>query len=50
MYKQLTSGQRYTISILLQKKTPKSEIAELIGVDRSTVYREIKPKSGKQGK
>lgn len=50
MYKQLTSGQRYTISILLQKKTPKSEIAELIGVDRSTVYREIKRNSGKQGK
>ena len=33
-----------------ESATPKSEIAELIGVDRSTVYREIKRNSGKQGK
>lgn len=32
MYKQLTSEQRYTISVLLQRKCAKKEIAHAIGV------------------
>ncbi|MCI5980827.1 MAG: helix-turn-helix domain-containing protein, partial [Muribaculaceae bacterium] len=40
MYKQLTSEQRYTISVLLQKKFSLSFIAETIGVSVSTVSRE----------
>ncbi|TXJ58924.1 helix-turn-helix domain-containing protein, partial [Prevotella brunnea] len=41
MYKQLTSEQRYTISVLLQKKLSISFIAEKIGVSVSTVSLEI---------
>lgn len=41
MYKQLTSGQRYTIYALLQKEFSKKSIASCIGVHVSTVYREI---------
>ncbi len=41
MYKQLTSGQRYTIFALLQKGFSKMEIASTIGVHFSTVYREV---------
>lgn len=41
MYKQLTSGQRYTIFALLQKGFSKKEIASTIGVHFSTVYREV---------
>lgn len=37
MYKQLTSEQRYTISVLLQKKMTLSFIAETIKVSVSTV-------------
>jgi IS30 family transposase len=40
--KQLTSLQRNQIEVLLQIKTPKKKVAELIGTDKSTVYREIK--------
>ncbi|MBQ7462998.1 MAG: helix-turn-helix domain-containing protein, partial [Bacteroidaceae bacterium] len=35
MYKQLTSEQRYTISVLLQRKCTKNEIAHAIGVSNS---------------
>lgn len=41
MYKQLTSEQRYTISVLLQKKKSKTFIADTINVSVSTIYREI---------
>lgn len=41
MYKQLTREQRYTIYVLLQKGKSKKEIASTIGVNKSTVYREI---------
>ncbi len=44
-FHQLTSEQRYTIPILLQKEMSKKAIAEAIGVHRSTVYREIKRNS-----
>lgn len=37
MYKQLTSGQRYTIFALLQKGFSKKEIASTIGGKKKTV-------------
>lgn len=49
MYKQLTSEQRYTISILLQQGMKKKSIAEAIKVHPSTISREIKRNSGKLG-
>ena len=50
MYKQLTSEQRYTISVLLQKGEKKSAIAKAIGVNPSTITRELRRNSGSQGK
>ena len=41
MYKQLTSEQRYTISVLLSIGLKKKEIAEAIGVSNSTITREL---------
>jgi len=41
-YQQLTQGQRYQIGAFLRIGMKKSEIARMIGVDRSTVWREIK--------
>lgn len=49
MYKQLTSEQRYTISVLLQKKFSLSFIAETIGVSVSTVSRERRRNSNTKG-
>ncbi|WP_320055088.1 helix-turn-helix domain-containing protein [Segatella maculosa] len=49
MYKQLTSEQRYTISVLLQKKCSLSFIAKTIGVCVSTVSREKRRNSNVQG-
>ena len=49
MYKQLTSEQRYTISVLLQKKCSFSFIAKTIGVSVSTVSREKRRNSNVQG-
>lgn len=49
MYKQLTSKQRYTINVLLQKKMTQSFIAATIGVSASTVSREIKRNSNGNG-
>lgn len=49
MYKQLTSGQRYTISVLLSKGLKKKEIAEAIGVSNSTITRELQRNSSKRG-
>ena len=46
MYKQLTSEQRYTISVLLQNRTKQKEITEAINVSTSTVSREIRRNSG----
>ena len=46
MYKQLTSEQRYTISVLLQNRTKQKEIAKAINVSPSTVSREIRRNSG----
>ena len=49
MYKQLASEQRYTISVLLQKKCSLSFIAKTIGVCVSTVSREKRRNSNVQG-
>ena len=49
-YKQLISEQRYTISILLQNGKRKKEIAEAINVSPSTISRELKRNSGKNGR
>ena len=46
MYKQLTSEQRYTISVLLQNRTKQKDIAKAINVSASTVSREIRHNSG----
>ena len=50
MYKQLTSEQRYTISVLLQKGETKSAIAKAIGVHPSTITRELRRNTGSRGK
>ena len=49
MYKQLTSEQRYTISVLLQRKCTKKEIAHAIGVSNSTIARELRRNSSSRG-
>ena len=41
-YKQLTLGQRYQIAALLKIGTTQTAIAKIIGVDKSTVSRELK--------
>ena len=50
MYKQLTSEQRYTISLLLQNRTKQKEIAKAINVSPGTVSREIRRNSGVRGR
>lgn len=40
--KYMTEYERYQLEVLLKKKTPVKEIAELLGKHRSTIYREIK--------
>ena len=49
MYKPLTSEQRYTTSVLLQKEMSLSFIASAINVSKSTVSREIRRNSDKNG-
>ena len=49
MYKQLTSEQRYTISVLLQNRTKRKDIAKAINVHPSTITRELKRNSGVRG-
>lgn len=41
-YKQLTAAQRSKIEVLLQEKYTPTKIAVSIGVDKSTVSRELK--------
>ena len=48
-YKQLILEQRIQLEVLLRTKTPISKIAKLIGVHRSTIYRELLRNSGTQG-
>ncbi len=46
-YSHLIPEQRYTIDVMLQKKTSRKEIAETIGVSQSTLSREISRNGGK---
>lgn len=46
---QLTSEQRYQIRALMQTNQPPTTIAKIIGVDRSTIYRELKRNTGQRG-
>ncbi len=48
-YKQLTSEQRYTIYVLLQKGTRRKDIAKAIKVSPSTISRELIRNSGTRG-
>lgn len=48
-YKQITPEQRIEIGILLKKEISKTEIACLLGVNRSTVHRELKRNKSKRG-
>jgi len=48
-YKQLTKEKRLQIEVLLKKMIPATEIANLIGFHKSTIYREIKRHGGIRG-
>ncbi|MBQ2301597.1 MAG: IS30 family transposase [Bacteroidaceae bacterium] len=50
MYSHLTREQRYVIYLELQRGTPQKAIAQLIGVSKSTVSREIRRNSSPNGK
>jgi len=41
MSKYITREQRYAISMMLKTQMSKKEIAKALGVDKSTIYREI---------
>ena len=49
MYHQLTSQQRSQIFALLQRKTPRKEIALIVGRSQSTLCRELKRNSKAKG-
>ena len=49
-YRQLTSGERYTISTLKRQGFTVSEIAYEIGRHRSTIYRELKRNACNDGR
>lgn len=49
MYKQLTSEQRSQIFALPQRKSPRKEIARIVGISESTLSRELKRNSGPSG-
>lgn len=48
-YTQLTQQQRYQIHILMKADHTQSKVAELIGVDKSTISRELRRNSGQRG-
>ena len=48
-YHQLTREQRYGIYTLLKTGRNQSEIAELIGVHKSTICRELRRNLGQSG-
>ena len=48
-YKQLISQQRSQIFALLQRKTPRKEIALIVGCSQSTISREIRRNSTEKG-
>ncbi len=47
--KHLTREQRYAISLMLKEKKTQKEIADAIGVNKSTVCREIRRNSSRRG-
>ena len=47
--KHLTKEQRYAISLMLKEKKTQKEIADAIGVNKSTVCREIQRNSSRKG-
>lgn len=49
-YKQLTLSQRYQISALLELRTSITTIADIIGVNKSTVSRELKRNTPSRGR
>lgn len=50
MYKQLTSEQRSQIFALFQRKSPRKEIAHIVGITQSTLSRELKRNGSPSGK
>jgi IS30 family transposase len=48
-YHQLTQAQRYQIYALQKTKHTRTEIAEVIGVHKSSVSRELKRNQGQRG-
>jgi IS30 family transposase len=48
-YKQLSKEKRLQLEVLLRMKIRKTEIAIQLGIDRSTLYRELKRHGGKRG-
>jgi IS30 family transposase len=49
-YKQLTLGQRYQISALLKAGATQTSIASILGVDKSTISRELKRNTPSRGR
>ena len=49
-HNQITLEHRYQISALLNAQTNKTQIALIIGVQRSTVYRELKRNAPARGR
>src|SRR5579883_2171790 len=46
-YNHLTEKDRIFLRIMLERRYPKNKIAEILGVHRSTIYRELKRSSFK---
>ena len=49
IYTQLTREQRYQIKVLLKTEHNQTEIANVIGVDKSTISRELGRNRGRRG-
>ncbi len=49
-YNHLTQKQRYTISVCLKEKMSMTQIARMIGVNKSTVSREVRRNSNSSGR
>jgi len=48
-YTQLTCGQRYQINVLLKTGFLQTEIAHQLGVNKSTISRELRRNRGERG-
>jgi IS30 family transposase len=49
IYTQLTCGQRYQIKALLKMRHTQTEIANVLGVNKSTISRELQRNRGGRG-